>query len=217
MRPVPYISLLKWLLALKYLEGKAIVRYAVDNESLGGIVRADDWPQRTRDESGKRTRIAVSLAADHRDVVFRYASAARPVTPMTTINGSCLCGSVKYRAATDVRHVVNCHCGLCRRMNGSAFSSYAVVPFKALDVFGEQNLAAYAVTQRATKKYCAKCGTPIFNLNSKYPGACMLYLGAIEGGDRYAPSVNVYCESMLSWLENVTSMQGFPTRIERGG
>ena len=102
-------------------------------------------------------------------------------------------------------------------MNGSAFSSYAVIPFKALEVVGEQNLAAYTVTERATKRYCDKCGTPIFNLNSKYPGACMLYLGAIEGGNRYAPSVNVYCESMLSWLENVTSIEGFPTEMTRKG
>src|SRR5262247_2470241 len=100
---------------------------------------------------------------------------------MGSVGGSCLCGAVKYLAATDVRRVVNCHCGLCRRMNGSAFSSYAVVPFEALEVVGGSDLGVYAVTDRAAKHYCSRCGTPLYNLNAKYAGACMLYLGAVEG------------------------------------
>ncbi len=100
-------------------------------------------------------------------------------------------------------------------MNGSAFSSYAVIPLKNFELVGEANLGVYAVTERATKHYCSKCGTPLFNLNTKYPEACMLYLGAIEGSEKYAPSVNVYCESMLSWLESVTSLEGFQAGAQR--
>jgi hypothetical protein len=99
-------------------------------------------------------------------------------------------------------------------MNGSAFSSYAVIPFKALELSGERDLSAYAVTENAAKHYCSRCGTPMFNLNSKYAGACMLYLGAIEGSQRYSPSLNVYCESMLSWLDSVTSMEAFEQGVE---
>jgi hypothetical protein len=134
---------------------------------------------------------------------------------MSEVNGSCLCGAVTYRATTDVRRLVNCHCGLCRQMNGSAFSSYAVIPFGALEISGRPDLGTYSVTQRATKHFCVKCGTPIFNLNSKYPGACMLYLGAVEGGERYSPSYNVYCESMLSWLDDVASIPRFRAAAER--
>lgn len=100
-------------------------------------------------------------------------------------------------------------------MNGSAFSSYAVIPYKALELSGEKDLGEYAVTERATKHYCMKCGTPIFNLNRKYAGACMLYLGAMEGSESYSPSLNVYCESMLSWLQSVTSLERFQQGVER--
>jgi hypothetical protein len=100
-------------------------------------------------------------------------------------------------------------------MNGSAFSSYAVIPYSALKVEGTSDLGAYAVTQRAIKHYCSRCGTPLFNLNSKYAGACMLYLGAITGSERYSPATNVYCESMLSWLERVTSLESFQAGVER--
>lgn len=133
---------------------------------------------------------------------------------MSDLSGACLCGAIRYRVTSGVRRVVNCHCSLCRRMNGSAFSSYAVVPHKALELRDEQSLARYAVTERATKHYCITCGTPIFNLNRKYLGACMLYLGSIEGGDVYFPSLNVYCESMLSWVQEVGALEGFPAGPE---
>jgi hypothetical protein len=94
-------------------------------------------------------------------------------------------------------------------MNGTAFSSYAVVPRKALEILGEENLGQYSVTERAAKHYCMSCGTPIFNVNSKYAGACMLYLGTIKGSEAYAPELNVYCESMLSWLESVVALKGY--------
>jgi hypothetical protein len=100
-------------------------------------------------------------------------------------------------------------------MNGSAFSSYAVIPYNALEVFGSSDLGAYSVTPRATKHYCSRCGTPLYNLNSKYAGACMLYLGAIERSEDYSPAINVYCESMLSWLTGVTSLHSLQAGVER--
>ena len=102
-------------------------------------------------------------------------------------------------------------------MNGSAFSSYAVIPHQALEILEDDALGAFAVTERATRHFCTRCGTPIFNLNSKYAGACMLYLGTIKDGEAYSPSLNVYCESMLPWLDGVTSIEGLEKGVERPG
>lgn len=96
-------------------------------------------------------------------------------------------------------------------MNGSAFSSYVVIPHKALAVHGDEHVAAYEVGPGARKHYCSKCGTPLFNVVSRYAGACMIYLGAIEPPLVGVPSLNVYCESMLSWVEHVGSIQKLPT------
>ena len=62
------------------------------------------------------------------------------------------------------------------------------------------------VNSGARKHYCSKCGTPLFNLVSRYSGACMIYLGAIEPLPAGVPSLNVYCESMLNWVEHVGSI-----------
>src|SRR5210317_1434133 len=35
--------------------------------------------------------------------------------------GSCLCGKVKYEVHGDIKHVLNCHCPMCRKAHGAAF------------------------------------------------------------------------------------------------
>jgi hypothetical protein len=97
-------------------------------------------------------------------------------------------------------------------MNGSAFSSYVVIPHRTLSVLGRENMATYDVAAGARKHYCSKCGTPLFNLSDRYAGACMLYLGSLEPEPVGAPSLNVYCESMLGWVERIGSME----RLEKG-
>ena len=130
---------------------------------------------------------------------------------MTGLVGSCSCGAVRLAAQADARRIVNCHCNMCRRMNGSAFSSYVVIPRKTLSVLGEEHIATYEIAPGARKHYCSRCGTPLFNLNSRYAGACMLYLGAIEPQPTGAPSLNVYCESMLDWVEQISSIEKLET------
>ena len=130
---------------------------------------------------------------------------------MTGLVASCSCGAVRLAAEADARRIVNCHCNMCRRMNGSAFSSYVVIPHKTLSVDGSEHVATYEVGSGALKHYCSKCGTPLFNVVARYPGACMIYLGAIEPVPAGVPSLNVYCDSMLSWVERLASIQGLPT------
>jgi hypothetical protein len=128
------------------------------------------------------------------------------------LSGACSCGSVGFRANADLRRVLNCHCNMCRKMNGSAFSSYAIIPRKLLVLSGEEHVAEYQVTEAARKYFCRRCGTPLFNTNTRYPGACMIYWGALEGGASPTPSMNIYCESMLPWAAQIGSLR----RLEQG-
>jgi hypothetical protein len=48
------------------------------------------------------------------------------------LKGSCLCGGVKYEIDGALGAVTNCHCSLCRKMSGSAFSSGSTIPTASL-------------------------------------------------------------------------------------
>lgn len=118
---------------------------------------------------------------------------------MTKLTGSCHCGTTRYEVVGDVISVVNCHCNMCRKMNGSAFSTYVAVSdddFKLLS----GDLKTHKVSERAEKSFCGMCGTPIFNSNPKYAGLKILHLGSLDDSSNLEPGVNIYCESRLDWL-----------------
>jgi hypothetical protein len=74
---------------------------------------------------------------------------------------SCRCGAVLISLTESLALAVNCHCELCRSINGAAFTTY--VPVKASTVQitqGRQSVSMYRVTPGAERHWCRDCGTP---------------------------------------------------------
>ena len=44
------------------------------------------------------------------------------------VRGSCLCGAVEYRVATDDGNFQYCHCSRCRKTGGAAHAANVIVP-----------------------------------------------------------------------------------------
>ena len=130
---------------------------------------------------------------------------------MSNLAGSCNCGEIRFVVNGDVRTVVNCHCNLCRKMNGSAFSTYVVVLGSEFSLESGE-LQTIRVSEQATKSVCERCNTPIYNENPKYQGLRMLHLGSVDDPVDLEPQVNIYCESQLDWLSGVTGL----TNMDQG-
>ncbi|MDC8831347.1 GFA family protein [Alteromonas gilva] len=127
------------------------------------------------------------------------------------MEGSCNCNGIQFSASDNIRAIVNCHCNLCRKMNGSAFSTYVVVPDTDF-VLHKGTLTTVQVSDNATKSFCQRCGTPVFNQNHKLAGVKILYLGIINNAPNLKPAMNIFCESQLEWITEVASF----TRFEQG-
>jgi hypothetical protein len=103
---------------------------------------------------------------------------------------------------------------VCRQHNGSAFSSYAVLPFSSLEIIkGGGSIQNYTIAS-GKKHFCQQCGTPLFNLNEKYPGACMIFLGTLTSACDLLPKANVWCQSQLAWVNTVSELPAFPQGVE---
>lgn len=130
---------------------------------------------------------------------------------MKTISGQCSCGELAYHHPAPAVQIVACHCSLCRRMTGAPLSSYVVV--KAADLVltqGQDFLKSYAVTSRTQRYFCTDCGTPLYNSNQvTYAGLTMLYLGTVNQHESLTPTMDIYCESNLSWLSTADSSRHF--------
>ena len=56
---------------------------------------------------------------------------------MQKVEGSCLCGKVRYRASAEPVFVAACHCRDCQKATGAAHSINVAVPANALRVEGQ--------------------------------------------------------------------------------
>lgn len=132
------------------------------------------------------------------------------------VTGSCLCRSVKYTINGPIKAVANCHCNTCKKITGGAFETVAIVSQGDFEVTeGQNSLASYQISDKATKHFCRTCGTPIFNAHTKYPGNCMLQVGAFDDPALVTPAINIFCESMLPWVKGIAELKCFdrePTR-----
>jgi hypothetical protein len=82
---------------------------------------------------------------------------------------------------------------------------------------GQEFIARYAATPKATKHFCMACGTPLFNTNPvDYPTFAMVYLGTVSTTSELTPRINVYRESMLPWVGTIESIKSFSQAAVRG-
>jgi hypothetical protein len=75
--------------------------------------------------------------------------------------GRCLCGAVSYELRGELRDVVICHCGQCRRSHGhvAAFTSLARA---GLTLIEERGLTWYRSSDKARRGFCSQCGSHLF-------------------------------------------------------
>lgn len=132
------------------------------------------------------------------------------------LSGACHCGAVRYDISGPVRAVVNCHCDSCRKRSGAPYSTYCVVAQEDLEIVqGQESLATYRVAEGSEKRFCAKCGSPLYNMNKRYPGVYVVYYGTLSEPSGLVPAVNVYCESKLPWVDTISGLRSFEKAVER--
>lgn len=88
-----------------------------------------------------------------------------PPTPATgapsECRGQCLCGSVSFQLKGNIRPVVACHCGQCRRWHGH-HGSYTSVKLSDIEVWGAENIGWYTSSDHARRGFCEQCGSSLF-------------------------------------------------------
>jgi hypothetical protein len=98
--------------------------------------------------------------------------------------GGCLCGDVRYKAATEPLRVTICHCTFCQRFTGSAFLVEPI--FRAEDVvFSGTAPRTYdhrsdGSDKRVTLHFCGRCGTTLQLSFERFPGFVGVCAGTFD-------------------------------------
>ena len=114
--------------------------------------------------------------------------------------GSCLCGTVRYRASGPPYNITHCHCTMCRRATGAPFVSWATFYTERFR-FVSGHPASFDSSENATRTFCARCGTPLTFQNAATPDEIDVTLGSLDHPEAVVPQDHTFVSGQLPWIK----------------
>ena len=134
------------------------------------------------------------------------------------VEGSCLCGRVRFEVTPPSRFCSHCHCQNCRRAHGAAFVTYAGFAEELVRVTaGDERLMHYRTDTEATRSFCANCGSTLFYRGPRWSGEIHVALANINGEIDRRPESHAYVDHRASWwtIQDDLPQYGGKTGVER--
>lgn len=114
--------------------------------------------------------------------------------------GSCLCRAVRYEVAGPLAPIQVCHCGDCRKAQGSAFATNIPVATADLTwVSGEDRLKAYESSPGKERVFCADCGSPLLSRLTARPDRLRLRAGTLDTPVDTEVALHFHVASKANW------------------
>jgi hypothetical protein len=117
--------------------------------------------------------------------------------------GGCLCGSVRFQAVGRPMMVMVCHCTMCQRATGSAFSVEPVFLKERVELRGE-SLASYSHRSSDHGRllhfsFCQTCGNRIGLTLERFPTVQIVYAGAFDDPTWIIPDSHIFTANAAPW------------------
>jgi hypothetical protein len=127
------------------------------------------------------------------------------------LDGSCLCGAVKYQVEGHLGPIVCCHCSMCRKAQGTAFATNAPVEAARFRITkGEQALRAYSSSPGKWRCFCSICGSPVFSKLESDSSVIRLRIGTLDARIQERPSAHIHVASKAEWFEILDGLPQYP-------
>ncbi|MBF2761727.1 MAG: GFA family protein [Ectothiorhodospiraceae bacterium AqS1] len=127
------------------------------------------------------------------------------------IEGGCLCGIVRYAITGPLTSADHCHCSICRRQHGAAFSTYA--SFESGDfrwLSGEDAIKVHETETGAGWCFCRECGSSL--AGTERGRITSITLGTVDGDPNIEPGLHIFVGSKAPWYEIADDLPQFEKR-----
>ncbi len=117
------------------------------------------------------------------------------------IQGSCLCGTLRYEVDAPMTSMMNCHCSRCRKMHGAPFATFATTTANGLRwISGQDAVVSYAVAPGGPRHFCGTCGSIAPSAMPEH-NIAFVAAGTLDGDPGIRPESHVFTASKAAWHE----------------
>ncbi|MEM7220278.1 MAG: GFA family protein [Pseudomonadota bacterium] len=114
--------------------------------------------------------------------------------------GGCLCGGVRYRIERRFLNAMHCHCDMCQRVHGGAFSTHLIVrPQQLVWERGEAELVEYASSASGRRLFCPICGAQMLIHGQSGDGTLAVPAGTLDGDPPLTILGHMFAAEALAW------------------
>jgi len=129
------------------------------------------------------------------------------------LEGSCLCGVVRFVIDAPLGTITLCHCPQCRKASGSAGSVSANVPATAFRfISGEGELRAYGSSPGKQRVFCVHCGSPVLARFDQHPDIVRIRVGLLDSRITDRPAAHIFAASRAEWDSICDSLPKYDER-----
>ncbi len=117
------------------------------------------------------------------------------------VDGSCLCGGVRFRVSGPFITAGYCHCTHCQKRTGTGSSVQGRVAQDDFELLaGAELLKAFTPTPESRPKvFCAECGSHLFSGDPHTDAEVSIRLGVFEGPIDVEPQWHIFVRSAAPW------------------
>ncbi len=130
------------------------------------------------------------------------------------VEGSCLCGNIKYEVEIIPEKIFNCHCKFCRKAHGADYATMAFAKASTLTLMDEKGLLKEHVNDLGgIRSFCSECGTRLMNYAPDKKLYLSITLATVDTPVNLKPVAHANTESKASWCkpyEGIPQFPGFP-------
>ena len=121
---------------------------------------------------------------------------------METLQGSCLCGGVRFEVTEPFLRAGHCHCSRCRKHSGTFGLTQGRVRREGFRLLaGEELLRVYGPEGWMAKVFCSVCGSSLFGGTWPKGPEVSIRFGALDGDPGIRPQFHTYVDSRAPWDE----------------
>lgn len=127
----------------------------------------------------------------------------------TSIEGGCLCGTVRYRVTGESLVRTLCHCRTCRHASGAPSVAWTVFRSSDFD-FIAAIPARFHSSPGVIRTFCGKCGTPLTYQRTSTPETIDVTTATLDVPDAFAPTKEIWVEQKLAWESLNETLEHYP-------
>jgi hypothetical protein len=119
-----------------------------------------------------------------------------------SIAGGCLCGLVRFEINTDAPLAVRqCWCRVCQYLGAGSGMVSAGFRKDAVTVSGPLSDYVSRADSGSVmhKRFCARCGTPLFSEAEPRPHLIFVRVGALDDPNVAGPAMTIWTKSAAAW------------------